>query len=78
MAVQHSMILLDGFEELWLGHFLKNRGVMLTECPHKLSISVQKHGVLLVIVVQKGSLEVPSLKKVEAGALLIYIAALVE
>ena len=59
------MIVLDGLVQLWLSHFLENLLVMGCKCPYELSVGVQKHGVLLVVVIEKGAFEMPSFEEVE-------------
>ena len=54
--LQSPLIFLDRLIEFGLSHFLENSGVVLSECPYELTISIEEHGVLLVVIIEQGSL----------------------
>ena len=77
-ALELSVVLLDGGKELGLSHFLQNFDVVLAQRSHKLTVRIQEHGVLLVVVIEQCPFQVPSFDKVETRLLSPDISALIK
>lgn len=54
--LQPLVIALDRLIKLWLSHFLENSGVVFSKRPYELTISIEEHGVLLVVIIEQSSL----------------------
>ena len=78
VAFQLLLVFLQSLKECRLSHFLQHRRIVFAQCSHELSVCVEKHGVLLMVVIEHCALEMPTFEEVEFRALRIRIAALVE